>query len=79
MEREVDAKGLQESFHVAEFITFGDFLDVHHVIKAEECVDIDAGLQVSRHLQRLLNELDRICLEKDLATVFLLVDGRDHL
>ena len=48
VEGEVDGEGVEQSLHVAQLIVFSDLLDVHHVVKAEESINVDAGLQVAR-------------------------------
>lgn len=78
-ESEVDGKGVEDSFHVAQFVTVCDLGDVHHVVKAEEGIDVDARLQVTRQLERLLDKLYRISLGQDLPSVVHLMDRGNHL
>ena len=78
-EGEVNTEGIPESLHVAELFTLRNLLNIHHIVEAEEGVDVDARLQVSRQLQRLLDEADGFHLFEDLASVVLLMNSRDHL
>ena len=78
-EGEVDRESVKQGVNVAQLVAFRDLWDVHKVVQAEERIDIDAWLQVSRQLQRLLHEMDCICLLQYLMCIVHLVDRCDHL